>query len=519
MFFSINIKNINAEIAIFKESGPASKCLSKDYVEFDLQKILPNTSELSDEAVFCVKFKQTIEKLLYNKFFNRSSSVIILGLPVSFFVVRFFSLPAVVKKDAGRAVVFEAQKYLPYKLSEVDYFFQYFPASSGKINVVFTAAKKSLIDRISEIAKQYSVTVGYVANDAYSLQEPLLNFCPELETKQFGICYEYEKNQFMFAAYDKAKPVVVKDISLAEIGDKEDVIFDKLGKEIQFALDYFAKVSDKSKDFDKVFLALSSKLTDNFIEYSKKKSVNLRYQPFCADPRVKTHGSIFSENIVHYGNILCFNKKKKFSLRKQFINEYALRHIVIPSVEKILFFIFVVSLLLNGFKYSQVIKSKKELNYFAGQNQTITAGIKNMPKNVNVDSVVGFRKKITDVRNTLEFINKKPFIYVKIKAIADFMPDTAWVKKLSYVYKYDYKKASGEEVLAFDKDIKLVFSGFILSEEQDAINKLNNFTGLLKKNDKFMSDIDDVKLSFVETDNIGDTDLLNYTINASSEKD
>lgn len=92
------------------------------------------------------------------------------GVGGSGVVVRFAAFPAMKRADLKRAVQFEADKYLPYQVSEV--FLDSQPLGSpreGRQEVVLAAAKRELIDERLRMLQQASVTPHIIDVEAFAL--------------------------------------------------------------------------------------------------------------------------------------------------------------------------------------------------------------------------------------------------------------------------------------------------------------------------------------------------------------
>jgi len=136
---NIRLPNPNLEIAGLEEKVPADLKL----VALLKDALRSHNIEIS-EAAFCISGQDL--------------------------VIRTFEIPQLPKDELSVAIKFEAKKYIPFKIDELDYDFQVMPNKRNKTNLVlFVGIKKETLLSYTNISKQLNIKTLALEYSAFSI--------------------------------------------------------------------------------------------------------------------------------------------------------------------------------------------------------------------------------------------------------------------------------------------------------------------------------------------------------------
>jgi len=172
-------------------------------------------------------------------------------------VIRTFEIPLLPQNELKGAVNFEAKKYIPFKLEDLDYDFQVSFNRKNKTSLVlFVGIKKEILNSYISISKQLNLKVDLLEYSAFSV----LRFLKLAGLSDAGVvanlcCDLNNEDEGNFAVFENGFPLFSRDIILAggpagfEQTAEADLIQkrDKLKNEIRASLEYYSrKFPDKN---------------------------------------------------------------------------------------------------------------------------------------------------------------------------------------------------------------------------------------------------------------------------------
>lgn len=206
-------------------------------------------------------------------------------------VIRTFEIPLLPRSELKGAVSFEAKKYIPFKLEDLDYDFQLFFNKKNKTSLVlFVGIKKEILANYISFAKQLNLKINALEYSAFSV----LRFLKLSGLSDAGViasfCFDANnEDEANFTVFENGFSLFTRDFDFTqestgfEQAVKSDLIQrqDKLKKEIKISFDYYNRkfpdkevktiyvVSDKeSHSAIKSFFAESS-ISVKFVETQK----------------------------------------------------------------------------------------------------------------------------------------------------------------------------------------------------------------------------------------------------------
>ncbi|MFA6358143.1 MAG: pilus assembly protein PilM [Candidatus Omnitrophota bacterium] len=171
-------------------------------------------------------------------------------------VIRTFEIPLLPQNELKGAVNFEAKKYIPFKLEELDYDFQVLFNKKNKTSLVlFVGIKKEILANYVSIAKQLSIKVDVLEYSVFSI----LRFLKLAGASDAGVmatlCYDLNNDdEANFTVFENGFSLFSRDFALlGEPAGFEQTVEassvtkrEKLKNEIKVSLDYYnRKFPDK----------------------------------------------------------------------------------------------------------------------------------------------------------------------------------------------------------------------------------------------------------------------------------
>lgn len=164
-------------------------------------------------------------------------------------IIRTFELPLLPQSELRSAVNFEAKKYIPFKLEELDYDFQVLFNKKNKTSLIlFVGIKKDVLANYVSIAKQLNVKVDILEYSAFSALRflklsglsdsgTLATLCYDLNSEDDANFTVFE-NGFSLFSRDfvlTGEPAGFEQTAESDLAAKRE----KLKNEIKVSLDYY----------------------------------------------------------------------------------------------------------------------------------------------------------------------------------------------------------------------------------------------------------------------------------------
>ncbi|MDO8488933.1 MAG: pilus assembly protein PilM, partial [Candidatus Omnitrophota bacterium] len=149
-------------------------------------------------------------------------------------VIRTFEIPLLPLSELKGAVNFEAKKYIPFKLEELDYDFQVLFNKKDKTSLVlFVGIKKEILANYISIAKQLNLKVSMLEYSAFSI----LRFLKLSGLKETGVvanlCFDLNnEDESNFTVFENGFSLFSRDFVLSgePAGFEQTVEADSIAK-------------------------------------------------------------------------------------------------------------------------------------------------------------------------------------------------------------------------------------------------------------------------------------------------
>ncbi|MFH0855033.1 MAG: pilus assembly protein PilM [Candidatus Omnitrophota bacterium] len=164
-------------------------------------------------------------------------------------IIRTFEIPVLPKEELQGAVVFEAKKYIPFKIEELisDYQIELDKLSHTN-TVLFMGIKKDAYDKYFSILNQLNIKVNSIEYSGFSVLR-VLKLAGIGSSGVMGmLCLDSRvQDEINFIVLDNGFPLFSRDINLASAPEEESgesagavpLFSDKLKAEVRVSLDYY----------------------------------------------------------------------------------------------------------------------------------------------------------------------------------------------------------------------------------------------------------------------------------------
>ena len=175
------------------------------------------------------------------------------------FIFRSLEMPMMAKKNIGPSLVYEIDKYIPFKISELmwDYGYITYPKEK-KLNVSFVGIKEDNIYKVQEMFAHLNLNPLIIEPSSLSLIKTLQSAKKFSQTKNFAIL-DISPNEVYLTFFYQNLPVFNQYLAIPKKGDSFDV--DKFVESVRFSFQYF-KREFRFYELEK-FIAITSSSGDN----------------------------------------------------------------------------------------------------------------------------------------------------------------------------------------------------------------------------------------------------------------
>jgi hypothetical protein len=233
-----------------------------------------------DEIKIVTLFKDEIRK---NKIAEREATICLSGKDL---IIRNFEIPVLPLDELRSAIMFEARKYIPFRVEELVFDFQVQLDKVSRRNLVlFAGIKKEVLDKYLSTLSQLNLKVNAIEYSAFSV----LRFIQLAGVAGKGIVgilsadFE-EEDEVHFTILENGFPLFSRDIALIGrtegIGTTEKLdpvrVLDKLKTEIHISLDYYDRKLP-TKNIETAFLLCSGEYRQTLEAAIKEMGLSVHF--------------------------------------------------------------------------------------------------------------------------------------------------------------------------------------------------------------------------------------------------
>lgn len=231
--------------------------------------IAPVSEEVSKEKTFEKAFLETVEKARLRK------KRVVLSVPGNESIIRYFEIPLIPRREWATVVRFEAQKYVPFEIRDLNFNFQVFSEPKKKIlRVVFTAVRRNFADFLAKLFKEAGLDIPILEPDAFSVSRlHWLEFPKKTNEVHALVTVGSDRNLNMVLIKNRIILMTRTTVVAAEGTDLPQGRFEPFAKEVALSYSYFTKTF-KSEEIRRIRLSAETGYDTN----EWVKALNSRFE-------------------------------------------------------------------------------------------------------------------------------------------------------------------------------------------------------------------------------------------------
>jgi len=444
-------------VLVEQSSGRIKNQLSQPY-PFSVE----DTNMVSDDIFDVFKNKEEEMMAFLQKAIRDSridTSNIVVSLPPKDLIIRFFEMPNIPRTEVLAGINFEMKKYIPFKIEELAYDFQYRVRQKANIiEVVLCGIKQDPLERYVNLFKQLNLEPVAFEPGLFSLFR-LLVIKNKINSQKSYVILEFDHKEANILIVEKGFPYFTRDIKLVftpgagKTQEDFDAILFRLINEVRVSLDYYKRQFLK-KDVDEMFL-ISSTHYNNWVDnFTRELGLKVDFIPLSDIIAVKDiREDMLSDASKAFGAALRIERPSLITLNlwkaREKTEKAAAASLALSGVtgvgvqEMILDFIkeskqslikgAVIALLIILFGYgagsSKIYSLEKDLAAASVKQPPLLVGV----DLTSLDSVKESETKFLEKNKDIENVSKKyTFFYKKLLLLPKFLPEGVWIDSLAY---------------------------------------------------------------------------------------
>ncbi|MCF7872616.1 MAG: pilus assembly protein PilM [Candidatus Omnitrophica bacterium] len=198
---------------------------------------------------------------------NIDSKVIDLSLADRDFIIRSLEMPLMGKKEIEASLIYEIEKYIPFKPEELvwDYQFNRIPKEK-KVSVSFIGIRKSSLEQTKKILSNIELEAATIEPGCLSLAR-MLKSKKETKDVQNFVLLDLTSQEVYLTFFQNDLPVFNRYLNIKEKEGKLDL--EHFVEAVNFSFQYFRR-EFKSGKLDKMFVVSDQSELDSLVDLLKK---------------------------------------------------------------------------------------------------------------------------------------------------------------------------------------------------------------------------------------------------------
>jgi Tfp pilus assembly PilM family ATPase len=437
-------------------------------------------------------------------------------MPSSDVVIRCFQMPVLPDKECHKAVVFEAKKYVPFKLEELifDYSLAKPPKKTRQENMdlVFAAIKKDILNQYVSYLTQAGVRVKTVEPAALSLLRWYKFNSPREDTKTAALLEaEVGSPLVTLTVVKKDIPYFVREISLpnplilmAGTEVNKDIL-ECLLSEIRISFEYYKKWFQGDK-VEKIVLFSQTESLPSLLELLAKE-IDMPVESGALRKGVKTKGYLSSELYLANGAALRDTIKSK--VRLNFYHRPKIgwfegkkgsqKALIIEAAVAFLFLMVVYFVTSIPVKFNQT------------QLKNVISNRPRLEENIDTSSFTALeeaKKRLLKKQETLNTLIKNRSSWTPcLTTLGKLVPNNVWLTDL------EFNKKTGETSNSTQFGL-LIKAKALVTQEESAKDISNRLLENIKRNTYFNTIFKEISISDEVIQRVGEEQIVVFEISA-----
>lgn len=446
----------------------------------------------SRDSIFKVFLDSEVEIVAFLQKAIRDSRIdiekdkVIIAIPTTDLIVRFFEIPPIPRKDIPATVGYEIKKYIPFKTEDISYDYQT-RTEEKVVEVLFAGIKNEDLEKYNSLLAQLKVNVVAVEPSQFCLLR-VLKARKIITNKDSVVILELGKYDGSIAIVNNGLSCFLRDIKLASATESQaadaSAAHFRIINEVRVSIDYFRRQFLK-KAIEKVLVISKGEVGELLTTFNKELSLPIVHknpdeiigiQDEYSLDLLKALGASF--RVIKPGSLtINLTKKEKpvaIASSQQLFTELAGEIAEIPRIVLVRCLGFVIIVLVGVFAFGQ-FKEKPLQQELVAKAQEAQEALADELKGMDVSALDALKKKLNEKNVVLGRNFTRDFFFgEKLKILPQLLPQGIWLESIS-----------------FDKDRRLLnFKGIVYKEnETEARAAPYGFIATLKKNALFSDKI------------------------------
>ncbi|MFA5062668.1 MAG: hypothetical protein WC578_01160 [Candidatus Omnitrophota bacterium] len=437
-------------------------------------------------------------------------------------IIRTFEIPVLPKKELQSAIIFEAKKYIPFKVEELISSYQVELDKLSRINtVLFIGIKKDAYDKYFSILNQLHIKVSSIEYSGFSISR-ILRLSGVKDGGITGIlCFDSNaQNEINFTVLDNGFPLFSRDINLSSVVPNDldfstvsaPLSLDKLKAEVRVSLDYYhSKFPAKPlknmfvisgfdwwKDLEAFINDLG--LSGKFIDISKILSKPMVF----SSGFVKSYGAAISRALPTKIRLNLIESWKKDARLK---TDASLDLVSLIKDVRFDFRVITVAVLICLGAFSYGIFRSHSLNQALNSVIGKRVAVARVNPESNYEELTGIVLKHKETLDSFDYlVRKQLYVTEVLGVIPRIIPKGIWLTKFAMEKK--------------DKLVELVLEGMsYLGDSNDEYQAVNDFYNGLKESREFAKYFKDINIVFIDHTQFDRAMVTTFLISCKANKE
>jgi len=399
----------------------------------------PFSSNLTED----IQITAILQKMLQeNRMTDGSFNI---SLPIKEIILRSFIIPFVKPEDMQNAIKFEAKKYLPIDIQDLTFVFYSTPFTENKtkrLQIIFFAVRKELLERYERIFNQVNAVITYGEPCMVSLTKVLL-FKKEISPTDHLAFLILDKHFGRICFIDKGIPQFIREFSISsqfpseEDKDTIETLNLKVVNEVENSFDFYARQFSGER-IEQMLVAAEEEPQNLFNALETELKLKLRK----VSP-VATMGALGSgvegrnsdmDTIYAMGacidplleSVSGFNFFKDKSVKSNFKGDFGQ---ILKSYKEVVFVFLICVIALVGVNVFFQVQFK-----FAQKQYDQLSSKQGSFLNVPMESIQSESKDNTDKLTAYKNIRTKSDMALILLRVSSHLPKGSWLKDLKVAY-------------------------------------------------------------------------------------
>lgn len=444
---------------------------------------------------------------------------VIAALPTDEVIIRYFQMPILPSSERYKAIIFEAKKYLPFKLDEVIFDFCISEVKEGAkaedMDVVFAAVRKDSLNQYVTYFTQAGIKLKAVEPAPLSLLRwHKFNSLIAPTTHSMALLELGGDNLSVTITVVKRDiPFFVREITLPEplIAEKQTEfnkgMLERLLSEIHMSFEYYKKWFQGEK-VEKIIL-FSQTVTPEELTELLAKEIDIPVESGALRKGLKTRGYLSSELYLAAGAALRNKIKSKVKInlyRPPKIGWFegkkgTQKAIIIEAALACLFLLGLYFIVSGPAKFTQ------------SQLENIISNRPQLEENIDVNSFKALKEAketLLKRRNLLANLIKNRFYYTpRLSRLVNLVPEGVWLTDVQF------NQATTDDISSGQYDLLIKANAFAGKETLGDLP--NKFLENLRQDRYFKNTFTQMEITFSKTQTIADTQVIAFEISSSAQ--